>query len=105
MTARTRFVLESSSIPRFPRGTRLRFDATRQAWVLLAPEQVMMPDDIATEVLKLIDGNRTVAAVAGILSTQFDAPHDEILGDILPMLQDLADDGMLDDARIPRPSS
>jgi pyrroloquinoline quinone biosynthesis protein D len=102
MTARSRIVLEPSSIPRFPRGTRFRFDATRQAWILLAPEQLMIPDEIATEVLKLVDGNRTVAAIAGTLATQFDAPLDEILGDILPMLQELADDAMLDDARAPR---
>lgn len=99
MTARSRIVLESASIPRFPRGTRFRFDATRKAWVILAPERLMMPDDIATEVLKLVDGERSIAMIADQLATQFGAPRDEILGDIVLMLQELADDTVLEDAR------
>jgi pyrroloquinoline quinone biosynthesis protein D len=99
MTARSRIILEAESVPRFPRGTRFRFDATRKAWVVLAPERLMMPDDIATEVLKLVDGQRTIAAMADHLADQFGAPRNEILSDILPMLQELADDTVLEDAR------
>jgi len=99
VTARSRPVIESRSIPRFPRGTRFRFDATRQTWVILAPERLMMPDEIAVEVLKLIDGIRTVDLIAGDLATRFGAPRDEVLGDVVSMLQDLADDTVLEDAR------
>jgi pyrroloquinoline quinone biosynthesis protein D len=97
--------MEPSSIPRFPRGTRFRFDATRQAWVILAPERLMMPDEIAVEVLKLVDGTRPVTTIAEQLATQFGAPHDEVLADILVMLQELADDTVLEDASstAPRP--
>jgi pyrroloquinoline quinone biosynthesis protein D len=103
VTARNRTVLAPSSIPRFPRGTRFRFDATRQAWVILAPERLMMPDEIASEVLKLVDGERTVAAIAEQLATQFGAPRDEVLADTLSMLQELADDTVLEDARPAEP--
>ena len=103
VTARSRTIFEPASIPRFPRGTRFRFDATRDAWVILAPERLMMPDDIATEVLKLVDGARTIAVIAEQLATQFNAPQDEILGDVLTMLQELADDTVLEDARPPAP--
>jgi pyrroloquinoline quinone biosynthesis protein D len=103
MTARSRVVLEPASIPRFPRGTRFRFDATRNAWVILAPERLMMPDEIAAEVLKLVDGARTITTISEQLAGQFNAPHDEILGDILTMLQELADDTVLEDARPPVP--
>jgi pyrroloquinoline quinone biosynthesis protein D len=99
MTARDRTIIESSSIPRLPRGTRFRFDATRQAWVLLAPERLMMPDEIAVEVLKLVDGIRPVTSIADQLAAQFSAPRDEILADIVVMLQELADDTVLEDAR------
>jgi pyrroloquinoline quinone biosynthesis protein D len=99
VTARSRTVLEPASIPRFPRGTRFRFDATRNAWVILAPERLMMPDEIATEVLKLVDGARTIVTIAEQLATQFNAPQEEILADILTMLQELADDTVLEDAR------
>jgi len=97
--ARSRTVIDSCSIPRFPRGTRFRFDATRQARVILAPERLMMPDEIAAEVLKLIDGTRTVDGIADDLATRFGAPRGEVLGDVVSMLQDLADDTVLEDAR------
>lgn len=99
MNARSRIVLEPASIPRFPRGTRFRFDPIRKAWVILAPERLMMPDEIATEVLKLVDADRTVTVIADQLAVQFGAPKDEILNDILAMLQELADDTVLEDAR------
>lgn len=99
MTAATRTIIEPASVPRFPRGTRFRFDATREAWVILAPERLMMPDQVAVEVLKLVDGSRAVTAIASRLATQFAAPPAEILADIVGMLQELADDTVLEDAR------
>jgi pyrroloquinoline quinone biosynthesis protein D len=59
----------------------------------------MMPDEIAVEVLKLVDGARSVAVIADQLAQQFGAPQDEILADVLAMLQELADDTVLEDAR------
>ncbi len=57
-----------------------------------------MPDEIAVEVLKLVDGERTVAAIADAMAARFGAPRDEVLGDIVSMLQELADDTVLEDA-------
>ena len=96
--------MNALSVPRFPRGTRFRLDATRKAWVILAPERLVMPDEIAVEVLKLVDGGRSVATIAGQLASQFGAPHNEVLADILAMLQDLADDTVLEDAGTQEPS-
>jgi len=86
------------STPRFPRGTKFRFDAARQAWLILAPERLMVPDEVAVEVLKLVDGSRSVATIVNQLTVRFGAPRDEILADVLGMLQDLADDAVLEDA-------
>ena len=97
MNARSRTIITASSIPCFPRGTRFRFDATRKAWVILAPERLMMPDEIAVEVLKLVDGIRSVETISGQLATQFGAPQHEVLTDIMGMLQELADDTVLSD--------
>jgi pyrroloquinoline quinone biosynthesis protein D len=47
-----------ASVPSFRRGVKFRFDAVREAWVLLAPEKLFMPDEIAVEILKLVDGAR-----------------------------------------------
>lgn len=43
----------------------------------------MLPDEIAVEVLKQVDGSRTIDAIADHLAVQFIAPRDEILADIL----------------------
>ena len=43
-----------------PRHARLKFDETRKVWVILAPERVLAPDEIAVEVLQLCDGERRV---------------------------------------------
>lgn len=79
-----------ATIPRLAPGNRLRFDQVRDAWVVLGPERLFLPDAHAVEVLKLVDGTRTVGAIATDLAARFDAPEATIAADIWPMLQDLA---------------
>ena len=67
----------------------------RQAWVVLAPERLLLPDEQAVEILRLIDGARDVDAIIDELARRFDAPRDVIAGDVLPMLQDLVDKKVL----------
>lgn len=83
------------SRPILPRHAKLRFDETRQVWVILAPERVLAPDQIAVEVLKLCDGLRSVATMIDLLAEKYLAPRDEIGTDVMAMLQDLADKGFL----------
>ena len=45
--ARRRLTVSEASVPVLARGTRLHFDDTRKRWVLLVPERVLAPDDIA----------------------------------------------------------
>ena len=82
-----------------PRHARLKFDETRQVWVILAPERVLAPDEIAVEVLQLCDGVRSVADMADQLAAKYAAPREAILTDVIGMLQDLADKGFLTEAR------
>jgi len=82
-----------------PRHTKLKFDETRQVWVILAPERVLAPDEIAVEVLKLCDGARSVAAIIDELVAKYAAPRDVIATDVVAMLQDLADKGFLTEVR------
>ncbi len=96
--ARARVVITAASVPRFPRGTRFRFDAARDRWVILAPERVLMPDEIAVEVLKLVDGARTVDAITADLASRFAAPPDQVGADVIAMLQDLANKTVMEDA-------
>lgn len=95
---RRRMSVTEASIPTLPRGTRLRFDDSRQRWVLLVPERVLAPDDIAIEVLKLCDGKKSVGVIADELAAKYVAPRGEILRDIIEMLQDLAESGFLVEA-------
>src|SRR5579864_3787709 len=87
------------SRPVLPRHARLKFDETRQVWVVLAPERVLAPDEIAVEVLQLCDGVRSVAEMVDQLSAKYAAPREAIATDVVGMLQDLADKGFLTEAR------
>ncbi|RMD62678.1 MAG: pyrroloquinoline quinone biosynthesis peptide chaperone PqqD [Alphaproteobacteria bacterium] len=87
--------ITETSVPHLPRGVRLSFDRRRGRWVVLAPERVLVPDDIALEVLRRCDGVADVAAIVDDLATAFEAPRGEILGDVQALLQDLADKGVL----------
>jgi pyrroloquinoline quinone biosynthesis protein D len=91
--------VSEASRPVLPRHTKLRFDETRQVWVILAPERVLAPDEIAVEVLKLCDGVRSVGAMVDQLAVKYAAPRQAIATDVIAMLQDLADKGFLTEAR------
>ena len=91
--------VSEASKPVLPRHAKLKFDETRQVWVILAPERVLAPDEIAVEVLQLCDGARSVAIMADELAAKYAAPREAILTDVVAMLQDLADKGFLTEAR------
>src|SRR5947199_10005203 len=100
MAGRTRNIqVSEASRPVLPRHAKLKFDETRQVWVILAPERVLAPDEIAVEVLKLCDGVRSVADLIEQLAAKYAAPRDAISTDVIAMLQDLADTGFLTEAR------
>jgi pyrroloquinoline quinone biosynthesis protein D len=92
---KTRTMIGADSRPTMPPYIKLRHDEGRGRWLILAPERVFDPDDVAVEVLKLCDGSRTVGDIAGTLAKEYNAPEDEIQADIVAMLQDLADKGVV----------
>jgi pyrroloquinoline quinone biosynthesis protein D len=91
--------VSEDSRPILPRHAKLRFDETRQRWVVLAPERVLAPDDIAVEILQLCDGVRSVAQIIDELAAKYIAPRELIGADVTTMMQDLADKGFLIEAR------
>jgi pyrroloquinoline quinone biosynthesis protein D len=91
--------VSEASKPVLPRHAKLKFDETRKVWVILAPERVLAPDEIAVEVLQLCDGVRSVADMADRLAQKYAAPREAIAVDVIAMLQDLADKGFLTEAR------
>jgi pyrroloquinoline quinone biosynthesis protein D len=74
---------------------RFRFDEVRQAWVVLAPERLLLPDEQAVEILRLIDGERDVDRIVDELASRYDAPREVIASDVVVMLQDLVDKKVL----------
>ena len=91
--------VSETSRPVLPRHARLKFDDTRKVWVILVPERVLAPDEIAVEVLKLCDGVSRVADIVDQLAAKYAAPREAILSDVIAMLQDLADKGFLTEVR------
>jgi pyrroloquinoline quinone biosynthesis protein D len=99
MAAPRHISVSEDSRPVLPRHTKLKYDETRQVWVILAPERVLAPDEIAVEVLQLCDGARSVAEMIDQLAVKYAAPRDTIATDVVAMLQDLADKGFLTEVR------
>jgi pyrroloquinoline quinone biosynthesis protein D len=92
---RSRAIITAESIPALPNHIKLRHDAGRGRWHVLAPERVFEPDPIAVEILKLCDGATTVKTIADRMAADYNAPVNEITADIISMLQELADKGVV----------
>ena len=90
-----RTIIGAASRPALPRHIKLRHDAARDRWTILAPERVFTPDAIAVAVLQLCDGARSVEAIATELAQTYNAPKQRILADVTALLQALADKGVV----------
>ena len=90
-----RTVIGPASKPALPRHVKMRHDAARDRWTILAPERVFTPDAVAVAVLQMCDGTRSVEAIAAELAQAYNAPKETILADVVPMLQELADKGVV----------
>lgn len=93
--ARQRFIVDATAKLAMPRHVKMRHDAGRGRWIILAPERLFDPDEIAVEVLKLCDGERTVGDIVTVMAKEYNAPENEIEADVVAMLQDLADKGVV----------
>ena len=82
--------LQVDDVPRLPRGVRMRFDAVRNAHVLLAPERTFDLDETAATVLGLVDGQRRIRDIVDDLAHRYNADRAVIETDVLAMLGDLA---------------
>ncbi len=87
--------MSETAVPRLSRGHKFRYDDIRKTWVLLGPERLFLPDENAVEILKLVDGTNSVAAIANQLASRFDAPVEAISADVRTMLDDLAARGAI----------
>ena len=81
--------------PKFPKHVKLKYNKPRDEWVILAPERLVKLDNVADEILKLVDGMRNVKEISKELSEKFVAPEEVILKDVNNLLQTLADKGFI----------
>ena len=91
--------IDAAAVPRLKPHVQLQFSAPRGQWIVQAPERVLMPDDIAVAVLKRCSGDASVAAIAEALALEYGAPRDVVETDVLELLQELVDKGIVTDAR------
>lgn len=90
-----RIEITEASVPKLPRGVKLRFDKQRDQWVLLAPERLFVLDNIALEIVKRCEGEASIDEIADDLARTFSAPKDVVLKDVIALLQDLTDKRIL----------
>ncbi len=89
-------VLTATGIPKLARGVRLRHDEARGQWVLLAPERVLNPDPVAVEILKKVDGTRSIDTIVDELASAFTVDRERVATDVDAFLAGLVEKGMIE---------
>lgn len=92
---RVRAIVTAESIPKLPPHVRLRFDAVRGRWVLLAPEKLFWPDAVSLDILQLIDGQNSIGQIASKLAKNYAASPSTIEQDIVEFVQEWTDNLLL----------
>ena len=88
--------LKINDIPKLPRHAKLRYDEARKKWIINAPERVFELDDIAAEIMQLLDGELSIKEIVDRLVIKFQgASEEQISKDVILMLQSLADKGFV----------
>ncbi|MCT4334032.1 pyrroloquinoline quinone biosynthesis peptide chaperone PqqD [Paracoccus sp. YLB-12] len=88
-------LIEPTDIPYLPRGVRLQGDRVRGIRVLQAPERAMQLDPIGDAILSELDGARSMSQIAADLAARYNAPQDQIAGDIRDFLTGLIERRMV----------
>ena len=68
-------MITGDTAPALPKHIKMRHDAGRGRWIILAPERVFNPDETAVAVLKLCDGQRSVNDIAADLVPGISGPN------------------------------
>ncbi len=87
--------IQGTNRPNLAPHVRLIFDRRRDRWVVLAPERMLVPDEIALDILRRCTGDSAVDDIIDALASEFDAPRHEIAADVLELLRDLTEKGVV----------
>jgi pyrroloquinoline quinone biosynthesis protein D len=88
--------ISAQSKPHLPRGMHLKHDATRDEWLLMAPERVLKLNAVAVEILKRCDGTATLGEIVDQLAAAFAAERARIDTDVRALLAELVAKRMVD---------
>lgn len=86
----------AETVAKLARGVRLREDEVRGQTVLLAPERALALDEIAVLIVKALDGERSLDNIAEEFAAKFEAPKDQILGDVIAFVDEFSKRRMLE---------
>jgi len=92
----SRVVIDAACIPRLAPHMRLRHDKIRDQWTIQAPERSFVLDQIAHAIISRCDGVASISAIVDGLCAAFPgAPHDLIEKDVLALVQNFTDKGVM----------
>jgi pyrroloquinoline quinone biosynthesis protein D len=91
----TEIDIKDDAKPTLAEHVRWRDDKARDRRVLMAPERLYEPDEIACDVLSRLDGETSFGELVDKLATDYDAPPETIARDVRSMLADLVDKGLV----------
>lgn len=84
------------SVPRLGAHMRLKFDTVRASHTIQAPERVFQLDETAHEIVNRCDGTASIAGIVDALCRVYgDAPREEIEHDVLAVVQEFLDKGVM----------
>ena len=82
--------------PRLATGARLRYDEVREEHLLLIPEGAVRLNPTAADVLGLCDGERSLDAIVGELSSRYDGA--DVRDDVQQLVDAMTARGLVVDA-------
>jgi pyrroloquinoline quinone biosynthesis protein D len=86
-----RAMVSLRSLPSLPKHVRIQLDPVRQAIAVLSPEQVFWPNEVSLDILRRCDGHSSVGQIIADLALAYDAPEEEVAGDVTAFLQEWSD--------------
>jgi pyrroloquinoline quinone biosynthesis protein D len=84
-----KLALAPTDRPCLPRGVRMITDKVRGGKVLLCPEKAIALDAIGVAILSRVDGSASFEEIVAGLAAAYDAPAEQIAGDVQRFLAGL----------------
>jgi pyrroloquinoline quinone biosynthesis protein D len=81
--------------PKLAPKSKLRLDPKTGKYILLYPEKGLLLNPTGAAILKLCDGERSLAAIIAALAVEFQSDADVLRVEVLTFVQGLLDRGLL----------